>query len=208
MVAALFWFPLLFLVGKMPGVHFGVEQATMNWWFGHNVLGLFYTPLALARVYYFLPKIIGRPVQSYNLSLLGFWTLAFFYGQVGGHHLIGGPVPGWLITLSIVQSMMMMVPVVAFTINHAPDACRGALHRAALFADAALHRAGRHDVHASARCRARWRRCAASTPLPTSPTSRWRMPIWACMASFTMVHVRRDLLRDAARDGWEWPYPS
>ena len=64
----------------------------MNWWFGHNVLGLFYTPLSLAAVYYLLPKVIGRPIQSYNLSLIGFWCLAFFYGQVGGHHLVGGPV--------------------------------------------------------------------------------------------------------------------
>jgi cytochrome c oxidase cbb3-type subunit 1 len=117
MGCALFWFPVLFLVAKFPGLHRGVEQATTNWWFGHNVLGLFYTPLALASVYYFLPKVIGRPVQSYNLSLLGFWGLAFFYGQVGGHHLIGGPVPGWLVTLSIVQSVMMVVPVMAFTVN-------------------------------------------------------------------------------------------
>jgi cytochrome c oxidase cbb3-type subunit I len=117
MGCALFWFPVLFLVANIPGLHRGVQQATMNWWFGHNVLGLFYTPLALASVYYFLPKVIGRPVQSYNLSLLGFWGLAFFYGQVGGHHLIGGPVPGWLITLSIVQSLMMVLPVAAFTLN-------------------------------------------------------------------------------------------
>ncbi len=117
MACALFWLPVLFLVAKFPGVHVGVEQATMNWWFGHNVLGLFYTPLALASVYYFLPKVIGRPIQSYNLSLLGFWGLAFFYGQVGGHHLIGGPVPSWMITLSIVQSMMMIIPVAAFTVN-------------------------------------------------------------------------------------------
>jgi cytochrome c oxidase cbb3-type subunit I len=117
MGAALFWFPVLFFIGNIPGFHFGVQQATMNWWFGHNVLGLFYTPMALAIIYYFLPKVIGRPVQSYNLSLIGFWTLAFFYGQVGGHHLIGGPVPGWLVTLSIVQSMMMLVPVVAFSVN-------------------------------------------------------------------------------------------
>lgn len=117
MACALFWIPVLFIVAKVPGVHRGIEQATMNWWFGHNVLGLFYTPLALASVYYFLPKIIGRPIQSYNLSLLGFWGLAFFYGQVGGHHLIGGPVPQWMITLSIVQSMMMIIPVAAFTVN-------------------------------------------------------------------------------------------
>src|SRR5216683_1722717 len=115
--AALFWFPILYLVAKMPGVHFGVEQATMNWWYGHNVLGYFFTPLAQASIYYFLPKVIGRPIQSYSLSLLGFWTQAFFYGQVGGHHLIGGPVPTWLITLSIVQSIMMVVPVFAVAVN-------------------------------------------------------------------------------------------
>lgn len=117
MACALFWFPVLFLVANVPGLHRGVQQAAMNWWFGHNVLGLFYTPLALASIYYFLPKVIGRPVPSYNLSLLGFWGLAFFYGQVGGHHLIGGPVPGWLVTLSIVQSLMMVLPVAAFGIN-------------------------------------------------------------------------------------------
>ena len=116
-VASILWIAMLFTVAKLPGAHFGVEQATMNWWYGHNVLGLFYTPLSIACVYYFLPKVIGRPVRSYNLSLLGFWTLAFFYGQVGAHHLIGGPIPEWLITLSIVQSVMMIIPVVAFSLN-------------------------------------------------------------------------------------------
>ncbi len=115
--AGLLWITLLFIVGKMPGVHFGVQQAAMNWWYGHNVLGLWFTPVAVGAIYYFLPKIIARPIRSYNLSILGFWTLAFFYAQVGGHHLVGGPVPGWLITLSIVQSMMMIIPVLAFSIN-------------------------------------------------------------------------------------------
>lgn len=119
LVASLLWIALLFLVAKLPGVHTGVQQATMNWWYGHNALGLWFTPVSVGAIYYFLPKIIGRPVRSYNLSLLGFWTLAFFYGQVGGHHLIGGPVPGWLTTLSIVQSVMMVIPVVAFSINQA-----------------------------------------------------------------------------------------
>lgn len=117
MVSALLWIALLFLVAKLPGVHTGVQQATTNWWYGHNVLGLWFTPVSVGAIYYFLPKVIGRPVRSYNLSILGFWTLAFFYGQVGGHHLIGGPVPGWLTTLSIVQSVMMVIPVVAFGIN-------------------------------------------------------------------------------------------
>jgi cytochrome c oxidase cbb3-type subunit 1 len=98
-------------------LHFGVQQATMNWWYGHNALGLWFTPLGLAAAYYFIPKVLGKPIHSYNLSLLGFWSLAFFYSQVGGHHLIGGPVPSWLITISIVQSMMMVVPVLAVAIN-------------------------------------------------------------------------------------------
>jgi len=127
MVAALLWIALLFLVAKLPGVHTGVQQATMNWWYGHNVLGLWFTPVSVGAIYYFLPKIIGRPIRSYNLSILGFWALAFFYGQVGGHHLIGGPVPGWLITLSIVQSVMMVVPVVAFSYNMA-STMRGRTH--------------------------------------------------------------------------------
>jgi cytochrome c oxidase cbb3-type subunit 1 len=117
MVAALLWIAVLFGVANLPGVHTGVQQATTNWWYGHNALGLWFTPVSVGAIYYFLPKIIGRPVVSYNLSLLGFWTLAFFYGQVGGHHLIGGPVPGWLTTLSIVQSIMMIIPVIAFSIN-------------------------------------------------------------------------------------------
>ncbi len=115
--ASLFWIAVLFLVANLPGVHYGVQQATTNWWYGHNALGLWFTPVSIGAIYYFLPKIIGRPIRSYNLSLLGFWTLAFFYPQVGAHHLIGGPVPGWLTTLSIVQSVMMVIPVIAFTIN-------------------------------------------------------------------------------------------
>ena len=115
--AGLLWFPILFLIANWPGLHFGVQQASMNWWFGHNVLGLWFTPIGLAASYYFIPKVIGKPIHSYNLSLLGFWSLAFFYSQVGGHHLIGGPVPSWLITISIVQSMMMVIPVFAVAVN-------------------------------------------------------------------------------------------
>ncbi|MFN7835136.1 MAG: cbb3-type cytochrome c oxidase subunit I [Burkholderiaceae bacterium] len=117
MAAGLLWFPILYAVANIPGIHFGVQQATMNWWFGHNALGLWFTPLGLAAAYYFIPKVLGKPIHSYNLSLLGFWGLAFFYSQVGGHHLIGGPVPSWFVTMSIVQSMMMCIPVLAVAIN-------------------------------------------------------------------------------------------
>lgn len=116
--AAFVWFPFLFLIANLPGVHFGVQHAIVNWWFAHNVLGLWLTPFGLAAAYYFIPKILGKPIHSYQLSLLGFWSLALFYSQVGLHHLIGGPVPTWLVTLSIVTSVMMFVPVVAVAVNH------------------------------------------------------------------------------------------
>lgn len=118
---AIFWFPwlystvqILLLMHPMQGV----PQAVTQWWFAHNVLGLFFTPIGLAAVYYLIPKVIGRPVHSYHLSMLGFWSLALFYSWAGAHHLIGGPVPAWVQTASIVASVMMFVPVVTVAINH------------------------------------------------------------------------------------------
>lgn len=116
-MAALVWFPVLFVLANLPNVHVGAQQATANWWFAHNVLGLWLTPLGLGAAYYFIPKIIGKPIFSYRLSLLGFWALALFYSQVGMHHLIGGPIPTWVVSLSVVQSVMMVVPVIAVAIN-------------------------------------------------------------------------------------------
>jgi cytochrome c oxidase cbb3-type subunit I len=116
--AAFVWFPLLFLIANLPGAYTGVQHAIVNWWYAHNVLGLWLTPFGLAAAYYFIPKILGKPIHSYQLSLLGFWSLALFYSQVGVHHLIGGPVPTWLVTLSIVTSVMMVVPVGAVAVNH------------------------------------------------------------------------------------------
>lgn len=116
-LAAILWFPVLFVVANIPGLHSGVEEVTVNWWFAHNVLGLWLTPLGVGTAYYLIPKIIGRPIYSYAVSLLGFWGLALFYSQVGIHHLIGGPVPTWVVTLSVVHSVMMFLPVIAVAIN-------------------------------------------------------------------------------------------
>ncbi|MCQ0971943.1 cbb3-type cytochrome c oxidase subunit I [Paracoccus sp. TK19116] len=115
-LAAILWFPVLFVVANLP-LYGGAQEATINWWFAHNVLGLWLTPLGVGAAYYFIPKIIGKPIYSYAVSLLGFWGLALFYSQVGIHHLIGGPVPTWLVTLSVVHSVMMFIPVIAVAIN-------------------------------------------------------------------------------------------
>jgi cytochrome c oxidase cbb3-type subunit 1 len=120
-LAAVFWFPWLYTVAVlmifwMPAT--GVIQPVVNWWFGHNYLGLWLTPIAVGTTYYIIPKVIGRPVHSYYLSIIGFWSLALFYSWAGMHHLIGGPIPAWLATASTVGSMMMFIPVIAVAINH------------------------------------------------------------------------------------------
>ncbi len=118
---AAFWFPWLYIAANllilMTPVT-GVLQATVNWWFAHNFLGLWLTPIGLASAYYLIPKVLGRPIHSYYLSIIGFWALAFFYNSAGIHHLIGGPVPAWIITYSIVASVMMFIPVGTVALNH------------------------------------------------------------------------------------------
>jgi cytochrome c oxidase cbb3-type subunit 1 len=120
-LAALFWFPWLYSVAQIMLIFAparGTVQALVNWWFGHNVLGLWFTPIGLGSVYYFLPKVLGKPIHSYYLSVLGFWSLAIFYNWAGVHHLIGGPVPAWVLSAGIVASLMMVIPVIVTGVNH------------------------------------------------------------------------------------------
>jgi cytochrome c oxidase cbb3-type subunit 1 len=115
-LASMIWFPIIFVTASLP-IFTGVNEAAVNWWFAHNALGLWITPLGLACAYYFIPKVIGHPIHSYSLSLVGFWTLAFFYSLNGHHHLIGGPFPQWVITTSVTASVMMAIPVAATAVN-------------------------------------------------------------------------------------------
>jgi cytochrome c oxidase cbb3-type subunit 1 len=121
LLAALFWFPWLYSVAQIMLIFEparGTVQALVNWWFAHNVLGLWFTPIGLAAAYYFIPKVLGKPIHSYYLSVLGFWSLAIFYNWAGVHHLIGGPVPAWVLSAGIAASLMMVIPVVVTAINH------------------------------------------------------------------------------------------
>ena len=121
LLAALFWFPWLYSIAQIMLVFEparGTVQALVNWWFAHNVLGLWFTPIGLAAAYYFIPKVLGKPIHSYYLSVLGFWSLAIFYNWAGVHHLIGGPVPAWAISAGVAASLMMVIPVVVTGINH------------------------------------------------------------------------------------------
>ncbi len=119
---SMFWFPWVYITVQLltntPLMVKGTPQESIHWWFGHNVLGVFFTPMGLAAIYYLIPKVIGRPIYSYYLSILGFWSLALFYNWAGAHHLVGGPVPAWLVTVSAVGSMMMFIPVITTALNH------------------------------------------------------------------------------------------
>ena len=116
-LAAVVWFPILYVVANLP-IYSGVVHGVVNWWYGHNALAVWFTPIGLALAYYFIPKIVGRPIYSYYLSLLGFWTFALFYNWNGVHHLVGGPVPNWLQTISIIASVLMVIPVLTVAVNH------------------------------------------------------------------------------------------
>ncbi|MDR1284006.1 MAG: cbb3-type cytochrome c oxidase subunit I [Opitutaceae bacterium] len=120
-LAALFWFPWLYSVAQIMLVFVpvrGTVQNLVNGWFAHNVPGLWFTPIGLGSVYYFLPKVLGKPIHSYYLAILGFWSLALFGNWAGVRHLTGGPVPVWVQSCGIVASLMMTVPVLATGINY------------------------------------------------------------------------------------------
>jgi cytochrome c oxidase cbb3-type subunit 1 len=120
-LAAMFWFPWLYSIAQIMLIFEparGTVQSLVNWWFAHNVLGLWFTPIGLATVYYMIPKVLGKPIHSYYLSVLGFWALALFYNWAGVHHLIGGPVPAWVQSAGIVASVMMVIPVTVTAINY------------------------------------------------------------------------------------------
>jgi cbb3-type cytochrome c oxidase subunit I len=89
----------------------GVNNAAMHGLYIHYVVGLWITPAGLAVIYYFLPLAAQRPLYSHKLSIIGFWSLAFFYPFVGTHHYIYSPIPYWTQTIAIVTSMMLIIPV-------------------------------------------------------------------------------------------------
>lgn len=119
--AALIWTLMNLILGNaiLPyGEHLtGVNSAAMHGLYIHYIVGLWITPAGLALIYYFLPLSTNNALYSHKLSLLGFWSLAFFYPFVGTHHYLFSPIPYWTQTISIVTSMMLIVPVWAVTAN-------------------------------------------------------------------------------------------
>ncbi len=95
---------------KSYSIYAGVQDAFMQWWYGHNAVAFFLTTPFLGLMYYFMPKAADRPVFSYRLSILHFWTLVFMYIWAGPHHLHYTALPEWASTLGMLFSVMLWMP--------------------------------------------------------------------------------------------------
>ena len=120
LLGAFFWFPWVFAISNLltalPEVR-GVMPVVIASWLSHSLNIWWFTPIGLAAAYYLIPKVINRPVHSYNLASVGFWSFALLGGLTGMTRLSGGPVPAWLVTVSIAANIMMIVPIAMVTAN-------------------------------------------------------------------------------------------
>jgi len=102
---------------KSYPIYAGVDDANVQWWYGHNAVGFVFTTPILAMFYYVLPKAADAPIFSHRLSMLGFWGIVFAYLWTGAHHLIYTPVPDWIQTTAIVFSIFLIAPSWASVVN-------------------------------------------------------------------------------------------
>jgi cytochrome c oxidase cbb3-type subunit I/II len=92
------------------GIYSGAHDALIQWWYGHNAVAFFLTTPFLGLAYYFIPKVAGKPIYSYRLSIVHFWSLIFVYIWAGPHHLQYSALPEWLQSLGMVFSVMLIAP--------------------------------------------------------------------------------------------------
>ncbi len=102
--------PISMYSAKSYAVYAGVQSALIQWWYGHNAVGFFLTAGFLGMMYYFIPKQADRPIYSYRLSVVHFWSLVFMYIWAGPHHLHYTSLPDWTQTLGMVFSLMLWMP--------------------------------------------------------------------------------------------------
>jgi len=121
LLGAFLWFPWLYAAAQamlfVVPVQ-GVMQAAVGWWYANNLLFLWLGAVALGTAYYMIPKVIGRPVYSYHLATIGFWTYALFSSWTGMQRLVDGPFPAWMITASIAATILTIIPVATVGLNH------------------------------------------------------------------------------------------
>ncbi len=102
--------PVSWTAMKSYSVYAGVQDALVQWWYGHNAVAFFLTTPILGLMYYYVPKAANRPVYSYRLSIIHFWSLIFIYIWAGPHHLLYSALPDWAQNLGVVFSVMLIAP--------------------------------------------------------------------------------------------------
>ncbi|MCV6596081.1 MAG: cbb3-type cytochrome c oxidase subunit I [Mangrovicoccus sp.] len=116
-LGAYIWLPILYVIAYLPGFDRGVESIVIQGYFMHDVLGLWFTPMAVGITYWALPRLLHKPIYSYALGVLAFWTNLVFYTMLGAHHFILSPVPWWLVSVAALLGIGMMIPVWSTVFN-------------------------------------------------------------------------------------------
>lgn len=117
-MAAIGWTTIVLIIGYLPWhVQDGISQTVIQGFYMHMGVGMWFTPLALGVTYYALPALLNKPIFSYSLGVLAFWTQMVFYTLIGSHHFVFSPIPWWLQTVGIVFSFGMVITLAAGTGN-------------------------------------------------------------------------------------------
>ncbi len=117
LLASLVWTIVLTVIGYLPFYQGGMGETVIQGYYMHQGVGMWFMTFTLGLIYYYLPSSLNKPIYSYSLGVLAFWTQMLFYTMIGTHHFIFSPLPWWLQTVAIVFSMGMFIPVIAGTTN-------------------------------------------------------------------------------------------
>ncbi len=116
-LASLLWTIVLGIIGYLPFYQNGLGETVAQGYYMHQGVGMWFMTFTLGLIYYYLPATLNKPIYSYSLGVLAFWTQMLFYTMIGTHHFVFSPLPWWLQTTAIVFSVGMVIPVVAGTTN-------------------------------------------------------------------------------------------
>jgi cytochrome c oxidase cbb3-type subunit 1 len=116
-MAAFLWTIVVAVTAYLPWYQYGLGEPVIQGYYMHMGVGMWFTPMVLGLTYYFLPKLLNKPIYSYSLGVLAFWTQMFFYSLIGAHHFIFSPIPWWLQTVAIIFSIGMFITLIAGTGN-------------------------------------------------------------------------------------------
>lgn len=112
------WTIVVLVIGYLPFYQQNpISETVIQGYFMHMGVGMWFTPIALGLTYYFLPKLLNKPIYSYSLGVLAFWTQMLFYTMIGAHHFVFAPIPWWIQTVAIIFSIGMVVTLAAGTAN-------------------------------------------------------------------------------------------